>query len=569
MERVLSNKGKQETKKKELGTNKNWSERRRLSNETIFVLISILVAFLIRLLLIPQDSVINGDGVYYARLGGKIISGDLYGGISAYWSPLYSLLFGFASLFFQDLEFAGRFVSVIAGSVLIIPSYLLIRDFYGRKAAYLGTLLVIIHPFLIKSSGWAMTESVYALIFTTIVLVGSYALRIGGKLNFFLVGVLLGAAYLTKPEAIGFVGLFFVLTIAAKLFRRKFWFRQQLVGYLIILAGFAIFFVPYVLFLYQKTGHWSISEKVMINLPAADYEGGLLQLTEDGQFTMQDKIWGDIYEPKNRQPSKPSLVVPATSAEQSNWKSSLVILASRSLELLTKQVREHIPAILPVPFILFALIGLFFRRWTRRKTAKEIYLFSFVGCTIIGYALTVIELRYLYALIPILLGWVAFGIVGFGNYISKNGLGFLKYKRNINPLWIQSLIFIILVISLEPLFSSQFKPGEWQNVAFEEKQAGLWLKSQTNSSSLIMSSSAVSAFYANANQIYIPDEEFSVVLDYAKRKKVNYLVFSQRRSRNTPKAFPVNEQNLPAELKLVYKDEQHPKYKILIYQLLN
>ncbi|MEP6901083.1 MAG: glycosyltransferase family 39 protein [Actinomycetota bacterium] len=549
-----------------------------LSNETVFVLVCALFAFLIRFFLIPQASVINGDGIYYAILGKKIISGDIYGGISAYWSPLYSFLIGISSLFFQDLEFAGRFVSVVAGTLLIFPAYFLIRNFYGRRSAYLGTILLVIHPSLILSSTWVMTESLYALIFTTAILIGSYALRHGKKRFFFIIGLLFGAAYLTKPESLAFIGLFFVLTAGAKFFRRNLQFRRLIAGYLLLLSGFAVFFLPYVVFLHQKTGHWTISQKLLSNVPSFDSGKGLLKLTDNGQITMRDRLFGDVYDPENQptvnqptvnQPIVNQPLIASAPPESPHSRFGIGQLISKTFDNLKKQVREHIPAILPYPFILLAIIGLFFRHWTKRRTAKEIYLFSFVACTFIGYALTVIELRYLFTIIPILIGWASFGIVGFSNFVSTTVSGFLKTNRKVNPIWLQIFILITLAAFLKPLFSSQYKPEELQNVPFEEKQAGLWLKHRISQPSLIMASNATSAFYAEAKHIYVPDEEFSVVLEYAKRKKVDYLVFSQRRLNNTPNAFPINEENLPGELKLVYKDEQNPNYKILIYQLLN
>jgi 4-amino-4-deoxy-L-arabinose transferase-like glycosyltransferase len=539
-----------------------------LSNETIFVLFCALPAFLLRLFLIPQDSVINGDGIYYATLGKKIISGDIFGGISAYWSPLYSLLIGVSSLFFQDVEFAGRFVSVVAGTLLIIPAYFLIRNFYGRQTAYLGTILIVLHPSLILSSTWVMTESLYALIFTTAILIGSYALRSGKKRFFFILGLLFGAAYLTKPESIAFVGLFFVLTVSAKFFRRNLQFRRLIAGYLLLLSGFMIFFLPYVVFLHQKTGRWTISQKLLSNIPSVDSEKGLLKLINNGQITMRDRLFGDVYDTPNLPAEKP-ITIAAAPPESSRRGFDVGQLASKTINNLKKQFREHIPAILPYPFILLAVIGLFFRHWTKRCTAKEIYLFSFVACTFIGYALTVIELRYLFTIIPILIAWVSFGIVTVSKFISKKAFGFLKINRKVNPIWIQVFILIVLMAFLKPLFSSEFKSEEWQNMPFEEKQAGLWLKHQINRPLLIMASNATAAFYAGASHIYAPDEDFPVVLEYAKRKKVDFLVFSQRRFNTTPKIFPTDAENLPKELKLVYKDEQNPNYKIYIYQLLN
>jgi 4-amino-4-deoxy-L-arabinose transferase-like glycosyltransferase len=559
MEPVLSINERAETKK-------NRAVALNFSTETFFIISCVLLAFLIRFALLPPDGVINSDGTYYASLGKRMISGDVLGGISAYWSPLYSLLIGISSLFFQDLEFAGRFVSLVAGTLLIIPSYFLIRNFYGRQTAYLGTILVVVHPSLIQSSGWLMTEPLYALIFITGLLTGSSALQKGSMRSFLLTGFLFGAAYLTKPESIGFIGLFFVLALGAKFFRRNLQLRRLMAGYFLFLLGFTIFFLPYVVILRQKTGSWTISQKLVSNISAVNSDKGLLELTDDGQTTMRDRLFGDGYETEN-QPAENSRPAASATNESNRKRFDFEHLVSKTLFHLKKQVREHIPAILPHPFILLAILGLFFRRWTRPRLAREIYLFSFVACTVIGYALTVIELRYLFAILPILLGWVSFGIVGLGNFAVRTGSGFWKTNRKVNPVWIQVLILIILSVSLKPLFSDKFETEDWQDVAFEEKHAGLWLKDNISRPSLIMASSAISAFYAEADHIYVPDEELSEVLEYAKRKKVNYLVLSQRRLKNTPRAFPAGERNLPEELKLIYKDEQRPKYKIFVYQI--
>jgi len=250
-----------------------------------------------------NESVISWDGVYYATLGGRIISGDLMGGISAYWSPLYSFLIGITSIFFQDLEYSGKFVSVIAGALLVVPSYFLIRDFYGQTPAFIGTILTVVHSYLINSSLWVMTESLYTLIFTTGILITWYALRDNKTQFFFFTGLLFGAAYLLKPEAIGFIGLIFVLMIAAKFFRH-FRLRSLLKNYLALLLGFTIFFLPYVVFVYQKTGRLTVSQKLLINSVTADYGRDSLGLSDDGQTTMKDQLFGDVYQTE----SQPTIV---------------------------------------------------------------------------------------------------------------------------------------------------------------------------------------------------------------------------------------------------------------------
>ena len=545
-----------------------------LSNEIIFVLGCTMAAFLIRFLLISQDSVIEFDGVYYATLGERIISGDFYGGISAYWSPLYCFFIGISSPFFQNSESAGRFVSIVAGTLLIIPVYFLIRDFFGQLPAYFGTILVVIHPMLIRSSLSVMTEPVYTLIFTTIMLTGWHALRKGKALIFFLTGLLFGSAYLIKPEAIGFVGLFFVLTLGAKFFRPNLAFRTLLKGYSLLILGFAIFLLPYVGLLHQKTGRWTISQKLQNNVAIINEGEGLLKLTDDGQITKRDQLYGDVFE--TGQQKKPFL--PASSSidslhRNSDIKGNLGIKGDlvRIFYNLRKEVKQSIPEIFPFfyPFVLIAIIGFFYKPWTRLRTAKEIYLSSFFICTLIGYAATVIETRYLFPIIPILICWIAHGIVGFSDWATKSASRFLRTNHKLKPIFAQAFTLIVLIASMIFSLSQEMALDNVENLPFEEKQAGLWIKNQAKSQPLIMASSPIVAYYAGAKQIYVPDEEFSEVLEYAKRKKVNYLIFGNRWIKNTPNAFPPDEQSFPEEFKLVFKDEQYPSYKILVYQLAN
>jgi len=567
MEQVLSTNQDEEA-------DKNQTAALKLSTEKIFLTVSVITAFLLRFFCIPRDTVINGDGVYYATLGEKLASGDLYGGISGYWSPFYSFLVGVSSFFFQDLEFAGRFVSVLASTLLTIPAYLLIREFYGRNAAYLGTILLVFHPEMLNSSVWVMTEAVYSLIFTTVVLVGWHALRTGSAKIFLICGLLWGLAYLTKPEALGFLGLLFILTLGAVFFRRRIGFRRYAAGYLLILAGFVVFFAPYVIFLKYKTGQWTVSQKIMVNLPAFDYDRSFLEITGDGQLTMQDRIWGDRYDIEI-QPA-PTPAPPAAADNElppSRWsklKNTFAVLGEKALFLFKKQFRDYLPVLLPYPFILIAIIGFFYRPLTKYRLLREFYLGAFFVCMLLGYAMSAVELRYLYPLLPILLAWVARGIVKISDWTVKSLSNVLKTKTPIKPLPFQIALVLFFIILFAPFILMEFQSARWQDVPFEEKQAGLWIKQNAagNSSPVVMSANATPAFYARGTHLFLPNEDFSTVVEYAKRKEVDYLVFGARRTKSVSRAFPPDEQNVPPELRLTFRSEENPEYKILVYQIV-
>ncbi len=95
-----------------------------------------LAAFALRLaVLLCFEQVISPDGVEYVAHARRLAAGDIAGGMSAYWPPLYPALVGLASLVFRDAEFAGRFVSTLAGALLVVPAHRLARRWYGRRVA--------------------------------------------------------------------------------------------------------------------------------------------------------------------------------------------------------------------------------------------------------------------------------------------------------------------------------------------------------------------------------------------------------------------------------------------------
>ncbi|MFN0277196.1 MAG: ArnT family glycosyltransferase [Pyrinomonadaceae bacterium] len=538
----------------------------RVSHESLFLLACVLLAFLIRFFFIPQEYVINGDGAYYTILGERFVSGNFSGGISAYWSPLYSVLTGFSSLLFADRDFSGRFVSLVAGSLLIVPAFFLIRDFFGRPSAYVGAILLIFHPFLIKSSGWVMTESVYTFVLTTCVLSGWHAVSKGDSRFFLVTGLLLGIAFLTKPEAIGYLLLILLLTPAAKFVFGHLSFARVGFNCLVLLLGFAFFFLPYVLYLHEKTGEWTFSQKITVNLPAADFEGGLLTLSGDGRMTLKDRLWGDDYETEYI-PEKSVVEEAPASFSLGRLANDAKILGSKAATLLWHQLRNYFPAILPIPFAIFAVAGFFFLSWNRTRAAKEIYLFSFVMCTLLGYAASAVELRYLIPIIPLLIAWAARGIAEFCEWLARTVKSFFTTRRELSPVVLATCVLILLFGLSMPRSLLILKQEDIKNVPFEEKSAGLWMKENSNhEQTTVISSHITPAYYAHAKHLYLPDEELSTVVEYARQRRANYLVFSERRKSDAA-AFLAEKNSSLGSLDLVYHDRQNAGYQILVYQL--
>jgi len=537
------------------------------SQERTLVLLCMLLAFVVRLFFVRYQYVINTDGVYYATLGRHLITGDVAGGLSTYWSPLYPLLVGISSWWFTDLEFAGRFVSVVAGALLVLPVYLLTREFYGRAAAAFAVVLTVIHPYLIQVSTQVMTESVYTLTLTSALLTGWLALNGGRRWTQVSTGLLMGCCYLLKPEAIAYTGLFVVFLSGRWLVEKHRRIRNVILDVVVFLAAFSVLFLPYYLYVHHETGRWIISSKVVNNV-AQDQSP--LRLTADGESTPLDQWYGHsttAASPVTSAPSSPAFS-PVTRADRVERLLLRARLAYRNLKL---AINQMIPDLLPRAFIVLCIIGLFRTAWTAERAFKEVYLLAFVVSTLIGYAITVMELRYLVPLVPLLLCWTAKGLLEFESWVAAT-LSLLDIKL-LRPATLRVGLFIVMASLLTPSLVAPMVRSKWEDLPFEHKEAGLWMKGRSPGSPLIMAQGPWAAYYSGGRHIYLPRESYATVLNYARRKRVDYIIVGARCLmhtgclQDTPLGFLLDEKRVPADLQLVYVHADRPEYKILVYRL--
>ncbi|MCO6509531.1 MAG: glycosyltransferase family 39 protein [Aridibacter famidurans] len=535
-----------------------------VSREAVFLTVSAVVAFLVRLFMIPADAAVTSDGAYYATLGEKLLSSDFGNGFSAYWPPFYPFLIGLFSFVSPDSEFAGRLVSILAGTALIFPVFVLIRDFYGPRAAVLGVILTIFHPFLVEASGWVLAESLYILLLTAGLLMSWRSLQSGKPLLFFSSGLLFGLAYLTKPEAVAYVGLVIVFVAIAKVFRWETQLRTLGKGYALFLAGFLIFLIPYVLVIHQMTGNWTLTDKFQGNVAAVDSDMGPLDLTSDRSGTLKDRWMGSMYEVDEKAMS--DSYQPAHPAPR-DASFNLLAFAKIALEELRHQIRVYVPEMLRYPLIIAAIVGFFYRPFTRSRFEKELFLSSFVFCTLLLYAMSVIELRYLFVIIPVLIFWASNGLVELSDWIEKSAANLFARNAVFRPAFVQALLLLIaLGFYLDTAFFGN--PILDLERSREDKKAGVWIRENTASApSLIMGPSPVAAFYAKADSIYLPNEKFTEVIDYARRKGVDYIYVNERLMSGTPKLVIPDAPHLPDDLKVVFREDLGGEDELYVLEL--
>lgn len=110
-----------------------------------------LVAAARLFLLSQRGDYLGYDESYYILLARNIFSGHGYtlnGLPHASFPPLTPLCIGLFSLLFGNAVFASRFISAVAGALLILPVFALARELAGDRAARVSALIVALMPSL-------------------------------------------------------------------------------------------------------------------------------------------------------------------------------------------------------------------------------------------------------------------------------------------------------------------------------------------------------------------------------------------------------------------------------------
>jgi len=531
--------------------------------EVITVIGLIILAFIIRIYFLKFQQFIGTDAAEYAILGKNLISGNGYVGLSGQvnivFPPLYPLLVGVSSVFVKNLELSGRLVSVLFGTLLIIPVYFFSKKIYSQKVAVISSLLVAFYWVLIDYSTVVLTESTYTFLLICGALVGYTALTKQTKALYLLSGIIFGLCYLTRPEGIGYIAVLIFLTLIFNLALSHNQFeikrlRKTLICCVALLIGFLVISSPYLLFLHDQSGKWTLGGKGAINIIIGErtsdpltYEKIAYGLTEDGK---EIKLGVQI----KQGPNIINYII-----------SHPVELAKRYVVNSGKQYLTHIPFIFPPLLILLVGIGLFRRKWTEERLKKEFCMALFVAYPLLTYPLFFVNSRFLVPILPIAIIWAANGINELQSWLTEN-LDLKKLDCFKQVLLFKNIVVVIIILSLLPMM---IIPMSHQDYPVEHKEAGLWMKEHAPQDSVIMSRKPWVAFYAERIGIPLPYANYSQMLYYARCHNVSHVVIDERLiSELRPElAFLLDETKAPEnDLKLIYKNDS--RHRILIYKVL-
>lgn len=265
----------------------------------VFLAVLFLIALLIRLSYSKYfQSALTGDAVIYAKIAWGIKNGHGLHWWSVVWSPFYPLVMVLFSIFTGSLETAASAVSLLLGSLLVVPFFFLAKSMFDHRVAYLASILVVFFPALVVISDVPLSEATYAFFLTITLLCGWRLFARKSYLWAFLFGILGAVCYLTRPEFLVAFGFLLLLFLIIEFKVRERTGKNVLVFLAVSIVGFMVLALPYVNYMHSQTGHWILSGKMAHNIlkerayaRGADYSGqrkALAQvldgLTPEGQL---------------------------------------------------------------------------------------------------------------------------------------------------------------------------------------------------------------------------------------------------------------------------------------------
>jgi len=466
------------------------------------------------------------DGVVYAISGKNLFSGLGYFFLGHPQlvnpnPPFYPVLIGISWWFTHDLEFSGQIVSVIAGALLVIPIFYLTKEMYGRKAGTWGAIFVAICPPLVFGSTEVRVASLYTLLLLAAVAIGWRALRSKYLIWSALTGLMLALCYLTRPEAIMFLPIFLLLYLL--LFKLKVGLSSSVIKSIvsksaILIAAFALVSSPLWVFLYRHTGKWTLSTRApytFIGYYGGNFEKDNFELAANPEAAQLK--WLD-------QGGLLNFVISNRHKLLSRWRHNMVSIWSGQ----DKQAQMlRIPRwVLRGGLVLLTLLvsfGFIKVIRTRHIGVKHIYLLIIASSSLM-YFFFAIDWRYFYPYIPFLL----IGLARMTVMIQDWGKKSIAHGNRVFAKILVYLPMGVLLLGMSS-YSGVLIAKKMSYAPYEYKIMGQWMKENIDDieNKIVMSRKLGVPFYGGARHEPLYYGEYPGLIEYAKSRRVDYLVIDQ------------------------------------------
>ncbi|MBI4981625.1 MAG: glycosyltransferase family 39 protein [Candidatus Omnitrophica bacterium] len=397
----------------------------------------IFIAALVVRLLFLLSPVETGDSDEYRTYGENLVNYHIFSFSennpkvpSTFRTPVYPFFIAVFYWLFGINDMPVFIVQCIISALTCLLVYFIALDLFDKRIAFGSGLICALHPFLSWTATTLMTETLFTFIFTGAVLLFVKAFRYQRALLFFIGGILLGAATLTKPTSQFF--FVYVLVFLLLLNPRKVFLKNAFV----FLLGFVILLIPWGIRNYRVTGEF---------IPISSGGKGVnLYLATVNENVYDDVKQQECHITAQKDPLYAEYLMGLSSGrviyvEKKMWRAALVNIKNNPVSYILRRLRNHpflwigssylvrlsnsslfkigsfgllilkfviIFFLHLLPIVVFLLTGLFLRsQWKRFAFVYFVpFYFSFVHLPIH------IETRYSIPAFPFILIFCFFGL---------------------------------------------------------------------------------------------------------------------------------------------------------------
>ncbi len=518
-----------------------------------------LLAFILSFTLLQLNSYVTDDGTDYLRIAQNFIAGKglslIPGEPFTVHLPLYPLLTGiFSKVFFDNVEFAGHFVSILSFSLTLLPLFLLSQTIYGPKTAQWSCFLYLTSGFLLIYSNLILTEPLFIFLIMTLLWLVQQILeeenpRVWQGLA---LGINAELAYFTRPE-----GFFYYLVALASILlssSKRSW-RSKLRTALISLIPFLLLFLPYLNFFHKTTGHWQLSGGVLLEVIRrqldVSHPGQYLEVKKQIEGLSTDKTQLKIHEL-------------AETFGLWHWIAADHFALLRSIPntflMRTLEFNRYFYAGLG-----FFLIGAGFLKppWNPRRKKSEVLLILSL-LPFVPHLIVVFDQRRYLPLYPIFLIWMGNGIESVRHWAQKS---FNLNHRASMGIALSICLFLALpsaVYLRDRLGSSPVPP--------EHKEMGLWMKNHIPriEEEKVTTHRGFVTLYSGAHVVFLPYvEKLEDLVTYMRHKNSRYFVVSEDLDTPVRDSYrSLLDENRPPPPGLTREHVIRGKTKVILYKLL-
>ena len=488
--------------------------RRRVPDAVVAPLV---VAVLLRGLFAIADNVVGPDEAAYLATGKNIWAGRgivYLGQPQLHFPPLLPVVLGALAKVTPEPHHATVILTFLTSVALVAVLGALAWRVAGERAGVLVLWIAALSPGLsvIVTRGAGGSEAPYAfLVFAAaLVTVGSGRWDDPPSVRrSFAVGLLVGAAYLVRPEGVAIIAVFGVIlalrAVGGRVGRATFTLehvRRVAVLALTCAAGLLVFVAPYVGFLHSHSGKWELTAK------SVDVD---IQAWRD--VAENDRIGRDthLYKLSANGLSTHQKTYALSALARAHPKQYLGVVGENLRQFYKSLISPNITLmpgwrLIALPLLPFAFIAL----WRHRSRSTVVAVTGILGLSLVTVLAFFVLNRYLPPVVAALA------------LLSGIGLADLAPKRR--TLWV-AIGVVASVCSVLTYFEGAHGP-QFVRERPDLQVATRWMRGRIDAKAIVMTRSTALPYYLPSNRLLVPPvTDVPRLYRYAAHHGVKYFLF--------------------------------------------